>query len=235
MDEETREFTFGNGNRMLAYSDGKSPLRQFSSLNGIAGLEDDVLEALDELDDHLVMEAVHEEEIGHYLEDNPDVTDKPGLLLAAGAVPLHEMTQVRYESFRAYSMGDTVVVEEKAESGWQSAATVPHDVAVLVAQARAKNRAGALMLEHDELRKAASRELEVELERRFGDDADSFFGASPVQSAAQTMQNQPAVAASANQSVSANITLSGKVAQKVAEKVKTARLEDYSVGFSSDQ
>jgi len=234
MNEQRQETIFDNGNRMLAYGDGKSPLRRFSSLNGIAGLDDDVLEALDELDDHLAMEAVHEEEIGHYLEDNPDVTDKPGLLLAAGAVPFHEMTQVQYESFRAYSIGDTVVVEEKAESGWQSAATVPHDVAVLVAQARAKNRAGTLMLEHDGLREAASRELEAELEKRFGDDPDSFYGASPVQAAAETMQNQPAVAASANQSVSASITLSGEVAQKVAEKVKTAQLEDYSLGSLRD-
>jgi hypothetical protein len=116
---------------------------------GIARYDDSVLEALDDLDEHLELDSVHETEIAQFIEDSPEVAESPGLLIAAGAVLLHEMKQVEFGGFRAYGMGDTIVVEESGEDGWRHAASVPHDVAVLVAQARAEERSQALMMEHD--------------------------------------------------------------------------------------
>jgi hypothetical protein len=238
MDDQKREYLFDNDSRMFVSGrgEGKSQIRGLSSFSAaLSGFEDEVLRALDELDEHLVMEHVHEEEIGSYLEDNEDVAEKPGLLVAAGAVPLHEMSQVEFGNFRAYAMGDTIVVEEEAESGWQRATTVPYDVAVLVAQARAQHRAGSLQLEHDALREAASQEAQAKLQQMFGDD-DDYFGTSPVQSVAQ--QQNTVVQATPpqhTQTVSADVTVSRSKMEEMAEeletRVKDATLERFSIGF----
>lgn len=133
---------------------------RFDATYGGSGYSSKTVEALHELEDHLVIEDTHEETIAPFLEDNPDIAEHPGLLVAAGAVPLHEMKQVQYQEFRVYKLGDTVVVEERGEEGWEPSVSVPYDVAHVVAQARAENRSRALRMDHDDLREEVEDEIE---------------------------------------------------------------------------
>lgn len=126
--------------------------------------DSDVSETVKDLKDHLCMDSIHKREIAEFISENEEVIGKGGILLAAGSVPLMQMGQIEYQEFRAYKIGEAVVVEEKEGDSWQKVINVPYRVCILIAHARSQRRSTTLRKEHPELRKELQEDIESTLD-----------------------------------------------------------------------